>query len=125
MNRVTLTGRLTRDPEIRYTEAGKAVASFTIAVQRRFKNKDGKYDADFINCVAWDKTAEYMSNYIDKGRLIGVEGKIQVRTYEKQDGKKMWVTEVITDSVESLEKKKSSGNNGNTEEDYGADDIPF
>ncbi|MEG0157531.1 MAG: single-stranded DNA-binding protein, partial [Anaerovoracaceae bacterium] len=106
--------------------AGKPVASFTIAVQRRFKNKNGEYDADFINCVAWGSTAEYISNHIDKGRLIGVEGRLQIRTYENKDGKKVWVTEVIADSVESLEKKKASGDSGDTTtEEYGADDIPF
>lgn len=109
MNSVVLVGRLVRDPEIRYTQSGKAVATFTLAVDRRFK-QDGQPSADFIPCVAWGKTAEVAGKYLAKGNRCGVEGRIQIRSYEAQDGSKRYVTEVIVEQLEFLEsKKKDSG----------------
>ena len=112
MNKWTGTGRLTRDPEIKNTTTGKAVANFTLAVDRRFKNQDGQKQADFINCQAWGKTAEVLGQYTQKGSRIGVVGRIQVRSYDAQDGTKRWVTEVIVDELEFLE-SKGGGQTGN------------
>lgn len=98
MNRTQLVGRLTKDPEIRYTQSNKAVASFTLAVNRRSKD-DG---ADFISCIAWDKTAELLGKWTHKGDRLGVCGRIQTRNYEK-DGRKVYVTEVVADEVEFLQ----------------------
>lgn len=106
MNRVTLVGRLTKDPELRYTPNGVGVATFTIAVNRTFKNQNGEQEADFINCVVWRKAAENVANYLKKGSLAGVDGKIQTRSYEGQDGKRVYVTEVVADSVQFLESKQ-------------------
>ena len=109
MNRTILVGRLTRDPDLRYTPTGTAVANFTIAVNRPFKSKDGDQEADFINCVVWRKPAENLANYMKKGSQIGVDGRLQSRTYEDKDDKKVFVTEVVADSVQFLE-PKGSGN---------------
>mgnify|MGYP003595167289 CR=1 FL=1 len=109
------TGRLTRDPEIKNTTTGKAVANFTLAVDRRFKNQDGQKEADFINCQAWGKTAEVLGQYTQKGSRIGVVGRLQVRSYDAQDGTKRWVTEVIVDELEFLESKGGS-NSANTQQ---------
>lgn len=107
MNRVVLVGRLARDPELRYTPAGQAVASFTVAVNRPFKNQQGEQETDFINCVVWRKPAENLANYMKKGNLIGIEGRIQTRSYEGKDGKTVYVTEVVAENVQFLESKKS------------------
>ena len=104
INRVILVGRLTRDPELRKTQSGASVVSYTIAVNRRVQTP-GQPDADFINCVAWNKTADLMAQYLHKGSLIGVEGRIQTRSYDNQQGQRVYVTEVITDSVQFLEPK--------------------
>jgi single-strand DNA-binding protein len=109
MNRVVLVGRLTRDPELKYTPSGVAVATFTLAVNRPFKNESGEQQADFINIVIWRKQAENAANYLKKGSLAGVDGHIQTRNYEK-DGKKVYITEVVADSVQFLEPKNSKGN---------------
>jgi len=108
MNRAILVGRLTKDPELRYTPNGVAVANFTVAVNRPFKNQAGEQEADFINCVAWRKQAENLANYMCKGNLIGVDGRIQTRSYENQEGKRVWVTEVLAESIQFLEYKKDS-----------------
>src|SRR5690625_2188376 len=100
LNRVVLVGRLTRDPELRYTPNRVAVANFTIAVNRPFKNEQGENEADFINCVAWRRPAENLANYMKKGSQIGIDGRIQTRTYEGQDGKTVYVTEVVADNVQ-------------------------
>lgn len=113
MNRVVLVGRLTKDPELRYTPSGVAVAQFTLAVNRTFTNSNGEREADFVNIVVWRKTAENVANYLKKGSLAGVDGRIQTRKYEGQDGKTVWVTEVVAESVQFLEPKSSNGNNGN------------
>ena len=100
MNKIILVGRLTRDPELRSTTAGFSTASFTIAVNRNFKNKDGNYDADFLSCVAYRNTATFVSRYFKKGNLICVEGRVQTRNYDAQDGSKRYVTEVVVENVE-------------------------
>ena len=115
MNKVILIGRLTRDPEVRTTTTGKSVASFTLAVDRRFvrrDNSEGQQTADFIPIVAWSKLAEICGNNLSKGRRISVEGRIQVRTYDDQNGNKRYVTEVVADDVEFLDSKSSVGGEG-------------
>lgn len=109
MNRVVLVGRLTKDPDLRYTPNGVANCSFTLAVNRTFTNQQGEREADFINVVVWRKAAENTANYLKKGSLAGVDGRIQTRNYENQEGKRVYVTEVIAESVQFLESK---GNNG-------------
>ena len=108
LNRVVLVGRLTRDPDLRYTPSGVAVANFTIAANRPFKNQQGEQEADFINCVVWRRAAENLANYMKKGNLIGVDGRIQSRSYEGQDGKMVYVTEVVADTIQFLESRGSS-----------------
>lgn len=100
MNKAILVGNLTRDPEQRTTSSGIAVTSFTVAVRRRYKDADGNYQADFINCAAWRSTAEFVAKYFTKGSRIGVVGTIQTRTYDDQNGNKRYVTEVVADEVE-------------------------
>jgi single-strand DNA-binding protein len=111
LNRVVLVGRLTKDPDLRYTASGVAVANFTIAVNRPFSNQQGEREADFINCVVWRKPAENLANYMSKGSQIGVDGRIQTRSYDGQDGKRVYVTEIVADSVQFLESKGGSGSN--------------
>lgn len=115
INRVVLVGRLTRDPELRKTPSGASVCSYTLAVNRTRK-AEGQPDADFINCVSWNKTAELMNQYLSKGALIGIEGRIQTRNYDNQNGQKVYVTEVITDSVQFLESKQKAQQNQNNME---------
>lgn len=105
INRVVLIGRLTRDPELRRTPQGDAVTSFTLAVNRNYTAKDGQQQADFINCVVWRKPAENVERYCSKGSLVGVEGRIQTRSYDNAQGQKVYVVEVICDSVQFLETK--------------------
>lgn len=109
LNRVILIGRLTRDPELRYTPAGVAVTQFTLAVDRPFTSGDSKErEADFINIVTWRQLAETCANYLRKGRLTAVEGRIQVRNYDNNEGKRVYVTEIIADNVRFLESSNSS-----------------
>ncbi len=103
INRVVLVGRMIRDPELRRTQQGDAVTSFTLAVNRNFTSRDGQQQADFINCVVWRKPAENVERYCSKGSLVGVEGKIQTRSYDNSQGQKVYVVEVICDSVQFLE----------------------
>ncbi|WP_210367601.1 single-stranded DNA-binding protein [Bacillus sp. REN3] len=105
MNRVILVGRLTKDPELRFTPNGVAVATFTLAVNRTFTNQQGEREADFINCVVWRRQAENVANFLKKGSLAGVDGRIQTRNYEGQDGKRVYVTEVLAENVQFLEPK--------------------
>ena len=105
MNRTTLVGRLTKDPELRYTPSGVATVRFTIAVNRQFKT-EGQPEADFINCVAWRKTAENLANFQKKGNLIGVDGRIQTGSYEGQDGKRVYTTDVLAESIQFYDKKE-------------------
>jgi single-strand DNA-binding protein len=110
LNRVILIGRLTRDPELRYTPAGVAVTQFTLAVDRPFTNQQTRErEADFINIVTWRQLAETCANYLRKGRLAAVEGRIQVRNYDNNEGRKVYVTEVIADNVRFLESANSGG----------------
>lgn len=101
MNQCVFIGRLVADPEGRTTASGIANATFRIAVQRRFKNANGEREADFITCVAWRGTADYVTKYLQKGDMVGVQGSMQNRSYEAQDGSKRYVTEIIVDNVES------------------------
>ena len=114
INRVVLVGRLTKDPELKYTPNGIAVATFTLAVNRQFSNQQGEREADFINIVVWRKAAENVANFLKKGSLAGVDGRIQVRTYE-QDGKRQYFTEIVADNVQFLEPKGSSGGGRNND----------
>lgn len=155
INNVTLVGRLTKDPDLKYTGNGTAVATFTLAVNRNFTNQSGEREADFINCVIWRKPAETLANYAKKGVLIGVTGRIQTRSYDNQQGQKVYVTEVIADNFQLLESKRAdssqntqgsgASNNqtnnytrnqqnrnndesdpfGNSSIDIGDDDLPF
>ncbi|MDO4673040.1 MAG: single-stranded DNA-binding protein [Porphyromonadaceae bacterium] len=107
INRVILIGRLTKAPELRKTQSGTSVVSYTLAVNRNIQ-KDGQPDADFIQCVAWNKTADLMEQYLHKGSLIGIEGRIQTRSYDNQQGQKTYVTEVMTESIQFLEPKSTT-----------------
>ncbi|HAA9000834.1 TPA_asm: single-stranded DNA-binding protein [Listeria monocytogenes] len=123
MNRVVLVGRLTKDPDLRYTPAGVAVATFTLAVNRTFTNQQGEREADFINCVVWRKPAENVANFLKKGSLAGVDGRVQTRNYEGNDGKRVYVTEIVAESVQFLEPKQnavegSTPNNNQNEANY-------
>lgn len=129
LNSVVLIGRLTKDPELRYTPSGVAVANFTLAVDRSFA-KEGQQQVDFIPIVVWNKPAESCANYIGKGRLVAVEGRIQVRTYDTPEGQRRWVTEVVASNVRFLDWPKDSKNNqdqfsmGN-EVNFNDENIPF
>ncbi|MFD1176573.1 single-stranded DNA-binding protein [Paenibacillus puldeungensis] len=112
LNRVILIGRLTRDPELRYTPSGVAVTQFTLAVDRPFTSQGGEREADFIPVVTWRQLAETCANYLRKGRLTAVEGRIQVRNYENNEGKRVYVTEVIADNVRFLESNREGGSGG-------------
>ncbi|GGA31854.1 single-stranded DNA-binding protein [Psychrobacillus lasiicapitis] len=116
INRVVLVGRLTKDPELRYTPSGVAMARFILAVNRTFTNQQGEKEADFINCLVWRKQAENAANYLRKGSLAGVEGRIQTGSYEGQDGKRVYTTDVVADSVQYLEPRngQASPNNSTT-----------
>lgn len=109
LNRVILIGRLTRDPELRYTPSGVAVTTFSLAVDRNYTNQQGEREADFIQIVTWRGLAENVANYLKKGRLAAVEGRIQTRNYENNEGRKVYVTEIIADNVRFLE-SASTGN---------------
>lgn len=102
MNKVIIIGNLTKDIELTKTTTGVEVAKFTVAVQRKFKNAQGETESDFINCVAWRQTAEFAHKYFTKGEKIAVTGSIQTRTYDNQEGKKVYVTEVVAEEVEKL-----------------------
>ena len=119
INRVVLVGRLTKDPELRYTPSGIATVRFTIAVNRTFTGQNGEKEADFINCVAWRKQAENLANYQRKGNLIGVEGRIQTGSYEGQDGKRVYTTVVVADSIQFLEPRSTGGNQQPASNQYG------
>lgn len=108
INNVVLIGRLTKDPDLRYTSNGTATASFNLAVNRSFKNANGDREADFINCVIWRKPAETLANYAHKGTLLGVTGRIQTRNYENQQGQRVYVTEVVVENFQLLESKNNN-----------------
>lgn len=118
INNVVLVGRLTRDPDLRYTQNGIAVASFNLAVQRNFTNQNGDREADFINCIIWRKPAETLANHTAKGTLIGVTGRLQTRSYENNEGQRVYVTEVVAETFQFLESKSdSSTSSGETQEE--------
>ena len=136
MNRVILVGRLTKEPEIKYLNNGTPVCNFTLAVDRTFKNQNGEKEADFINCVVWRKPAENVSNFLSKGSLAGVDGRIQTRTYDDQEGKRVFITEVVADNVQFLQPKRGQGTQRYTEDpgdpfkdgepvDMKEEDLPF
>ena len=110
INRTVLVGRLTKDPELRRTANDIAVTSFTLAVNRPYTSQSGDREADFIQCVAWRRQAETVERFLSKGSLVGVEGRIQTRTYDDQDGNRKYITEVVCDSVQFLDTKSSSDN---------------
>lgn len=112
LNRVILIGRLTRDPELRYTPSGVAVTSFTLAVDRPFLNAQNEREADFIPIVTWRQLAETCANYLRKGRLTAVEGRIQVRSYDNNEGRRVYVTEVVADNVRFLEPRGNDAGGG-------------
>lgn len=111
MNSVQLIGRLTKDIDLRYTQSGTAVGSFNLAVERNFKNADGERETDFIRCQIWRKAAENLEKYTSKGSLIGIEGSVQTRNYENNQGQRVYVTEINVDNFTLLESKKDSQNN--------------
>lgn len=144
INRVVLVGRLTKDPEFRTTPSGVSIANFTLAVNRTFTNAQGEREADFVNVVVFRKQAENVNNYLFKGNLAGVDGRLQSRSYENNEGKRIFVTEVVADSVQFLEPKGSNNQQGGTNNqqssnissgqnnpfdnsnvDIGSDDLPF
>lgn len=108
INRVVITGRLTRDPELRYTQSGIAVSSFTVAVDRSFRSQNGEREADFINCVIWRKSAENFVNFTHKGSMVGIDGRLQTRNYENQQGVRVYVTEIVVDNFALLESRSQS-----------------
>lgn len=126
INRTTLTGRLTKDAEIRYSQSGTAVANFTLAVDRAFTNQQGEREADFINCVIWRKSAENFANFTHKSSLVGIDGRIQTRNYENQQGQRVYVTEVVVENFALLESRKDNQQtNNNDQVDITDDELPF
>lgn len=137
MNKVIIIGRFTRDPEIKYStgENATATARFSLAVNRRFKNKEGNYDADFINCVAFGKTAEFIEKYFTKGMAIGITGRIQTGSYTNKEGQKVYTTDVVVEETEFVESKNKRtldnvpNNNANSNSDFeeviSEDEMPF
>ncbi|MEK9196867.1 single-stranded DNA-binding protein [Ureibacillus sp. FSL E2-3493] len=118
INRVVLVGRLTKDPELRYSPSGIAVCRFTVAVNRTFSNQQGEREADFIGCIAWRKQAENLANYMKKGNLIGVEGRIQTGSFEGQDGNRVYTTDVVADSIQFLEPRSNNSDGSNSALNY-------
>lgn len=132
MNRIVLVGRLAQDPELRYTQTGIAVAKFTVAVSRPFLNQQGQREADFIDIVVWRNQAENCANYLGKGRLVGIDGRLQIRSYETADGQRRRVSEVVADRVEFLDRARDSSEGSDysgkqqTEDDSDfPDEVPF
>ncbi len=136
INNVVLIGRLTRDVELRYMPTNVAVATFTLAVNRNFKNADGEREADFINCIMWRQQAENLANWTKKGMLVGITGRIQTRSYENQQGQRVYVTEVVAESFQVLEKRDNAANKSSLDNqippnfsgqpmDISDDDLPF
>ena len=141
INSVTLVGRMAGDAELRYTPSNQAVATFRLAVNRNFKGQNGDREADFINCVIWRQQAEILANWAKKGDLIGITGRIQTRSYENQQGQRVYVTEVVADNFQLLESRKdreAGPSQGYSQPDFGRqapmnanpmdisdDDLPF
>ena len=137
LNSVCLVGRLTKNPELRYTPNNQAVATFSLAVNRNFKSQNGERETDFINCVIWRQQAENLANWAKKGALIGITGRIQIRSYENQQGQRVYVTEVVANDFQLLESRKDregGQSQGYSQSDFGQnaspmdisdDDLPF
>lgn len=134
INSVVLVGRLTKDPELRYTPSNVATASFTLAVNRNFKNQAGERDADFVNCVMWRQSAENLASWCRKGQLLGVTGRIQTRNYDNQQGQRVYVTEVVAENFQVLENRDKKSNQESMDSQmppsFGSeaipdDDLPF
>lgn len=125
INNVVIVGRLTKDPDMRYTGSGKAVATFTLAVNRDFRNGNGERDADFINCVIWGKSAETLVNYVKKGSLLGVTGRIQTRNYENQQNQRVYVIEIVAGTFQLLESKKQNEQRQNQDGESNLQPDPF
>lgn len=115
INRVVLVGRLTKDPELSYTPSGIPMTKFTVAVNRAFSNQQGEREADFISCIAWRKQAENLANFMRKGSLIGLEGRIQTGSFEGQDGKRVYTTDVVVDSIQFLEPRSQQSGQSSTQ----------
>lgn len=126
MNNVSLVGRLTKDPELKYTQNGKANVVFTVAVNRR-PDKDGNVAADFIRCLAWNKTAEFVAQYFKKGMAIGLDGQIRTGSYKREDGTTIYTTDVLVNNVEFVERKNSAPAEEpiGTEVEFSDDELPF
>ncbi|WP_395318934.1 single-stranded DNA-binding protein [Fructilactobacillus frigidiflavus] len=133
INTVVLTGRLTKDVDLKYTQSGTAVGQFNLAVNRSFKSSNGEQEADFVNCVIWRKPAETLANFVHKGTLIGVEGRIQTRNYENNQGQRVYVTEVVVSQFTFLEPRQGgtqsngfeNNNSNNGQIDVQDSDLPF
>ncbi|MCW0997723.1 single-stranded DNA-binding protein [Streptococcus anginosus] len=125
INNVVLVGRMTRDAELRMTQSNTAVASFTLAVNRPFKNQNGEREADFINCVIWRQAAENLANWCKKGALVGITGNIQTRNYENQQGQRVYVTEVLANNFQLLESRSQQQSSNNNSMDISDEDLPF
>lgn len=125
INRVVLTGHLTKDPELKVTQSGLSVVQFVIGVQRQFARKDGEREADFISCVAWRKTAENIAKYFKKGQLIGIDGRIQTRSYDDKNGQRVYVTEVVVDNFAFLSSQKGQGNQNPSQRPNATAQDPF
>src|SRR5688572_17181572 len=124
-NKVILVGRMANDPELKYTPSGVAVSTFRVAVNRPFQNAQGTREADFLDVVAWRQQAEFAANYLGKGRLVLVEGRIQVRSYDTQDGQRRRVWEIVSENLRGLDRPKEAGEGGTTVAPPGADDAAF
>ena len=122
INRAVLTGRLTKDVDLRYTPSGAAVGNFILAVDRQFTNQNNEREADFINCVIWRKSAENFANFTHKGSLVGLEGRIQTRNYENQQGTRVYVTEVVVEKFALLESRQENNNNDAPDNKSGSSD---
>lgn len=133
INTVVLTGRLTKDVDLKYTQSGTAVGQFNLAVNRSFKSSNGEQEADFVNCVIWRKSAENLANFVGKGSLIGVEGRLQTRNYENNQGQRVYVTEVVVNQFTFLEPKQGgtqsndfeNGNQNSGPTEVQNSDLPF
>jgi single-strand DNA-binding protein len=132
MNKIAILGRLTKDPQMRYTQSQKVVTTFTLAVDRPFLNQDGKREADFIPVVVWGKAAELVGNSCKKGHRLLVEGRLQIRNFDAKDGTKHWVTEIIATNIEFIERREQPKDMANMGTDVTKDapfddinDIPF
>jgi single-strand DNA-binding protein len=128
LNKVILIGRVANDPELKYTPSGVAVATFRVAVNRPFSNAQGEREADFIDVVAWRQAAEFAANFLSKGRLVAVEGRLQIRSYQAQDGSRRRTSEVVIDNLKALDKKPGEGGGGGGGGSHpgtgGAEEVP-